>query len=303
MRIRDQIRDCVCYIVAFRGGVQSSIGTAFVVSKKIGFENQVTCYVVTAAHCLFDDFEGEPDDIGLVFNMRNGGAEGFMVDRNLWIVHPESDVAILHFVPDSNRFQYGAYAIESAAPRDFRESLSIGAGDDTFVTGLLVQHPGRTRILPIVRLGSIASIPSDTVRLELEGGREVDEHVILVEVKSIGGLSGSPVYLHLPFWRDAKKGILHNEEDASAASGGQSRLLGVMHGYFKVEVNDPDNVSKGEDLNTGIAVVIPIDRVLELIDSPEQVKLRDDVRTAFERRDKTAPTAVATLDNADDAGD
>ena len=157
-------------------------------------QNHGFIYVVTAAHCLFDDL-GEPDEIAIRLNTRAGASDEIMVSRNMWITHPDSDVAILPHFPDLNTFEFSAYNADGTAPKKFREERKIGPGDETFTTGLLVYHPGETRIMPVMRVGSIAAIPSDPVRLRIgkhPGAKDVDEHVILTEVRSIGGVSETP---------------------------------------------------------------------------------------------------------------
>ena len=66
----------------------------------------------------------------------------------------------------------------------------------------------------------------------------------LVEVRSLGGLSGSPVF----------------------AVGNDNRigLIGLVHGHFDQRSSDPDGVSEDanaafqeEQINAGIAIVVP----------------------------------------------
>jgi hypothetical protein len=306
MRIPEQLQRCVCFITTYRAGVPTGTGTGFLVAKEIGLEHHGFVYVVTAAHCLFDDV-GAPDEIAIRLNTRAGASDEFMVNRDLWITHPDSDVAILPYFPDTTTFEFSAYNADSTAPKEFRDERKIGPGDDTFTTGLLVYHPGETRIMPVMRVGSIAAIPGDPVRLRIgkyPGAMEVDEHVILTEVRSIGGVSGSPVFLHLPFWRDGRKGgVIGWDKDTTAASGGESRLLGVMHGFYPVGQNDPEGVSRGnKDLNTGIAVVVPFDRVNELIDDHTQIAMREVMRQTLEKEQIPSPGSFA-LGSADEEED
>jgi hypothetical protein len=98
----------------------------------------------------------------------------------------------------------------------------------------------------------------------------------LVEARSIGGLSGSPVFVHLSILRDPEEGKILVGTGARAGSGGTFRLLGVMHGFYPVGRNDPDRVSGGdENLNTGIAVVALAGRVLDLVNREDQVAPND----------------------------
>ncbi len=83
--------------------------------------------------------------------------------------------------------------------------------------------------------------------------------------------------------------------ERKAHSGGTSWLHGVMHGFYPVGKEDPDNVSGGdENLNTGIAVVTRIDRVLDLIHRPDQVAMRDEVKRRIEEEKKVTPIPTAS---------
>src|ERR1700684_2086093 len=202
MRIPDELRDCVCFVHTIRNGQVSGMSTAFFVSLEIGMDDLVAVYAVTARHCLFDE-DGTPDEVRLILNTRSGGIDYVKTTPQDWALrHPTADVAILPFHPDRSHFQYKVYPLKSAATKAVIEEKKVGSGDDVFVTGLLVHHPGESRIMPIVRLGCIAALPDDPVELTIgkyPGAEETEDVVGLLEVRSIGGLSGSPVFLHLPF--------------------------------------------------------------------------------------------------------
>lgn len=294
MRVPDEIRDCVCFLETWRES-RTGRGTAFLVGLEDDrLQGFIFSYVVTARHCLYD-LIGKADEIRLRFNGQSGGIGVVKTSGNDWLEHPNSDVAVLPFLPDQKQFQYKVYPLVSCASEDVVEDKLIGAGDDVFLTGMLVFHPGQTRIMPIVRLGNIAAMPDEPVRLQLgkhQDAAKVSDRVALLETRSIGGLSGSPVFVHLPFWRDIERAGMQLVSTGSqrGSSGGQHYLLGVMHGFYPVGENDPDGIS-GQELNTGIGVVARIDRVLDLINGPEETKKRN---KAIDRHlDKQMPTPTA----------
>jgi hypothetical protein len=55
-------------------------------------------------------------------------------------------------------------------------------------------------------------------------------------------------------------------------------LLGLVHGHFDAEGLDGDAVSEdgkhGSGINTGIAVVVPVERIIETINEPEWAEER-----------------------------
>jgi len=100
----------------------------------------------------------------------------------------------------------------------------------------------------------------------------------LVEMRSLGGLSGSPVYVMTP-----PKFAKSNGEDWHLDQ--QLRLLGLIRGHWTY---DPEATavdfekSEAEMLHSGIAIVTPVDDVLKLLDRED---LREDrVRRARARR-------------------
>ena len=246
------------------------MGTAFFMGVDAGYDDQSFPYLVTARHCAKDPDLGIADEMHVRLNTKTGGSVRIPVSPGDWWLHPTADVAVMPFVPDEGTFHLKMWGIQGCATNKWMKELAIGPGDDVFITGLLIHHPGTTRNMPIVRLGSIAGLPEEPIRLSTG-----DDVVALLEVRSIGGLSGSPVFVHLPFWRDTERGSIFVAGDSKAGSGGEYRLLGVMHGFFPVGANDPDNVSAGnEDLNTGIAVVALADRILDFINDPPLVAAR-----------------------------
>jgi hypothetical protein len=68
------------------------------------------------------------------------------------------------------------------------EAEQIGIGNEVAFAGLFVNHHGKKRNEPIVRFGNICGIPSEPVSTKAG-----DIEAYLVESRSVGGLSGSPV--------------------------------------------------------------------------------------------------------------
>jgi hypothetical protein len=284
MRVPDDVLECVCFLnshfASAPAGEQYSVGTAFFLAVPMESSAPVEpgmqrgfLYLVTAKHCVWHESYGLADEISVRVNLKAGGIAKLATEPAQWMLHPTADVAVCAVNIESLAgVAFRAWGATGLALEDFRNERSIGAGDDVFVTGLLVHHPGRSKIMPIARVGNIAALPADPVKLDT--GSDV---VGLLEARSIGGLSGSPVFLHLSHFRDVPDGniLIGPPGGVKAGSGGESRLLGVMHGFYPVGQNDPDGVSGGdENLNTGIAVVALVDRVMDLVNSPSELARR-----------------------------
>jgi hypothetical protein len=250
--------------------------------QDIGFR-----YVVTAKHNV-ENFTKFGWDMYIRSNLYEGDVREDNWSAARWYIHPNAastDVAIASITFDPAE-EYRTVVLRTAAPdrgiaatSQATATNNIGLGDEVFIVGLFKSHYGRMRNIPIVRIGNLAMMKGEPVLTDYG-----DTEAYLVEARSINGLSGSPVFIHTPRF------------DAPGAT--QFRLLGLMHGHFDIKNLNEDTVvdSLGDatgGINTGIGVVIPVEKILETIDQPELVELRK--QQAIEHR-KRHPTADATSD-------
>lgn len=310
MQLPDEVRKLVCF-VRRQGAGRAMIGTGFFVAEPLGIPDDTgdelsVIYIVTARHCVQQIDPTDPDDppaesIHVRVNTRNGGSEWIKTDPDLWVHHETADVSVYNLAPGRDKFDYLYYPIRKQAGPFYLthlaeddapppETIRIGPGAEVFLTGLLIYHPGETRIMPIIRVGNIAAFPEDTI--ELSTGP--DSGLILIESRSLGGLSGSPVFVHFPPWRyDSNWNVAHLMPPVVPGNAGPNYLLGVVHGYYPTTGNDPDGLgdASGEPLNTGISVVVPIERAIELIDGSILGPEREAIRADLKR--KTMPKAAS----------
>lgn len=286
MQVPDKLRKCVCFVRSERP-VKPKVATAFFLAVPLGAQDQDAVYVVAARHCVraSDSAEnGEFTSINLRLNTLDGGSRHFETDPSDWMCHPTADVAILPHAPDQSQFDYLYYPAHGGATTQFIDEHKVGPGEEVLITGLLVHHPGQTQILPIVRVGNIAAFPTDPI---LIGGQL--ERAVLVEMRSIGGLSGSPAFIHLPDWRRDEEGNLRVLRVGEEMQAGPNYLMGLVHGVYNSKRNDPDDIGTDEPLNTGISVVVPLEKILDLIDSPERQKEREMLKRRLESEDAPTP--------------
>jgi hypothetical protein len=147
----------------------------------------------------------------------------------------------------------------------------VGLGDEVFVSGLFRHHYGKKRNIPIVRVGTLAAFNEERIATQMFG--EMDAH--LIESRSIGGLSGSPVFLNLGVVRQMGGQILHK-----AGTGPGSFLLGKTHGHFdELPTGTRGRTEIGSDLtsrkvNAGIAIVIPFESILSVVQGYEAATIK-----------------------------
>lgn len=285
-----ELRKCVCFVGGQRGHLRG-VGAAFFVGDPLGVHDAAAVYVVTAKHCVqpLDQLENGPfHKTWLRVNLRHAGSMHLEIPPEMWVCHQAADVAVLPLALNMHTFDYLYYSVRHGATAEFIKQHSVTPGEDVFITGLLISHPGRSRVLPIVRVGNIAAFPEDPITL-LTG----QDSAYLVEVRSLGGLSGSPAFVHLlPLHADAKGNVGPAAEGAGTT--GRTYLMGLVHGFFPTMENDPEGIGEWakEPLNTGISVVVPLERVLDIIDSPSFVEQRELARTRLNAGHVPAPAIL-----------
>jgi len=263
MQVPDEVRKCVVFLCCNTGQGMQLFGTAFFVGEQIEGTDHSLFFLVTAKHVI-EAIRRKSVDQKVYVRINVSEVESTLMesDIELWVFHPSNssiDVAILPFAPPSE-FDYLVYPLSAAATVDRIPKLGIGVGDEVFLVGLFINHAGSKRNIPIVRVGNIAGMPEEPVQTQ-QGLMDA----YLIEARSIGGLSGSPVFVHLPpvRFREGKPKFLQ---------GDYFYLLGLMHGHWDLPLSDTDMI--GEDvlnkqaINMGIAIVAPVSKILEVINHP-----------------------------------
>jgi hypothetical protein len=146
------------------------------------------------------------------------------------------------------------------------------SGDETYTVGRFINHEGKQQNTPCVRFGNIAMMPLEPIRMKYSA---VGQECFLIEAHSLGGFSGSPVFVALtpsPFREDEKVREL---------SSGNGYLLGVACGHSfdwertkESDRNSPTEDGRGITLNTGLMCVIPAWRLRDLLHSPALISER-----------------------------
>ena len=97
-------------------------------------------------------------------------------------------------------------------------------------------------------------------QIEFKSGR-FDAY--LIEARSIGGLSGLPVFVNL------ERTYIHKNQVRHRRNGTGHYLLGMMLGHWDAVAPELDN-SKADNtniysVNMGIGIVVPIENIVEVI--------------------------------------
>jgi hypothetical protein len=168
------------------------------------------------------------------------------------------DLALTPIRPDANKLDFRTIPDSLFATSKLLNDKGVNENDEVLFTGLFAWNPGAKKNYPIVRHGKVARLFEEPIPWDKRyPDKLVDVH--LADVMSFGGNSGSPVFLRIGGVRDA--GV------APFVSTGYSYyLLGVMQGYF------PGDIASQ---NSGIAAIIPADKILHILDSPRARAYRE----------------------------
>ncbi len=112
-----------------------------------------------------------------------------------WLRLENDDLAIASVSIDEKTQKVRTIPIVNLMTEAGLAEMSIGPGDDVFMVGRFVGYDGIQRNQPSVRFGNISMMPYPMFHPSNKSGKQDS---FLVEMRSICGYSGSPVFVTLP---------------------------------------------------------------------------------------------------------
>ena len=264
-RILDDYLNCSVYLYRSQHEAEEGIdigGSGFIVSVPAetlpppeGF-----VYAVTNKHVV------QQGARCMRVNMVGGGFDVFDLPKADWVLAPDDDLAIcpIPFL-SSDKYEIGTIAIENTVTEEIVREWNFGPGDEVVLIGRFISQEGKQKNLPTVRFGHIAQMPIEP--LIYDG---VTQDSFLCEVKSIGGFSGSPVFV-APITKAVNSdGTEHKV---------QSFLLGVDWCHMQtfehpLDADGHEMTHMQFPVNTGMMGVVPAWKLRSLIYSPEPLASR-----------------------------
>jgi hypothetical protein len=291
VRVSDEVRDWVGFMsVENEDGEAVYCGTVFVCLVYGSDRSRTFMYLVTAKHNVLGVGER---DCNVWLNLMNDKEEPSMDCEPItitagtkWYYHPteshRTDVAVLP-IPFLWQLRMPRPVIHSFAVTDddFKDQR-VGCGDEGFMVGLFKGYEGAAWNVPVVRRTTIAATdffgkPLKIMSPEFCETEPIDAY--LIEVRSIGGFSGSPVFTLAARDHGTK---VTAEKDKRI---GTYLLLGIMHGHTNVHAKD---ASLQDDVfNSGIAIVTPAQKIVETVDQPELVEMRKKIEKSLSKKSVT----------------
>lgn len=297
-RIRDEYLDCVIYL--YPSDVDAEDGTKWggsgfligVPSRGLR-QNFWFLYAVTNKHVI-------RNSTILRMNTCKGEKAILPTQRDTWYTHPEGDdlaVCLISFDPRDYKFKY--VPRDSFISKETVALLNIGPGDDVFMVGRFINRDGRQQNLPTARFGSIGQMPWEKIKQD-DG---FEQESFLVEIRSIGGYSGSPVFAFIP--AGSERPVEGWEKPQNILRSHGPWLLGVDWGHINDwspvcrDNGEPVNPGKPSEmqvrLNTGMAAVVPAWRLADMLDKGPLAAHRAEIERQVHEHERNNPPSV-TMD-------
>lgn len=279
MQMPEEFLDCCVFLGPWSGETLTPvpIGTAFWVYKPspnypIGFQ-----YLVTAGHLVEGMKAKGARECAIRLNLNEGGCEWVPIPINKWVVDHDktSDLAICLPSLPFGRYAHKSIPSVSLITNKQIQEYGVNIGDILYMTGLFNKSFGINRNTPMLRSGMIAGLPDGTIPSRWHDSSIRNIKGTIIELKSIGGHSGSPVYINLGLPRYDTSGKLNFYVD-----GYRIYLFGLLQGHW--DENLPgDTRNNMEPLNLGMGIVISADTILKFINSPESQKLEYEIERKY----------------------
>lgn len=262
------------------GDVFRPRATGFFVGVPSGKIRGMLTYLVTAEHVITGLAEKQKP-IYCRVNRKDGRAAVEPLNPPQWWHHPEAErdptdvvIAAVHANWDLLDHEPIPMPEHKGLNPGILARRDIGLGDETFTIGLFRHHAGTERNIPIIRIGNIAALPEEPVRTRWG---YMKAH--LIEMRSIAGLSGSPVFIDIPGTQPPQGAVFGVPDprympDPEQVNWFQYRLLGLVSSHFEIPELKEDSVVEDdkegtEGINTGIAVVVPEQKIIETLYQPD----------------------------------
>jgi hypothetical protein len=290
MRLPEGHLNATAFLCVEEKGRTVPRATAFFVIDRSG-PGWHPIWVVTARHCIQEIRASRQGSY-----LRVNTADSFIdipTAPDDWHESADHDVAAaLFFAPPEavvttvplDQFVAADYTYKGDVVLQLQRAHQVLVGHEVFFVGLFSQHWGQERNLPIARFGAISRMPREKIRVQRADG---SERILgyLIEARSWGGHSGSPVFWNVPLisihqatppgnreQRRKSKPIHIQDPEARLIA-----LLGLVSAHFDIdqEIKGGDMIGATAAINSGVMVVTPAAAIRELLESEDIVEERE----------------------------
>ena len=292
--IEPSLLNCVFYLYPTLNSAKKREqigGTGFFVTIPLETNKAwLQVYAVTNRHCVVK----AGDKLVLRINKAGGLLDFVETKTSDWIQHPILyDVAVLPFDLSPDHKVQAVATNHFLLTQNWAANVGIGPGDDVFMVGRFISQDGRQQNLPAVRFGNIARMNSEPIQDEYG----IKQDSFLVEMRSISGFSGSPVFVFInpmlarpPHWWTKGITVYSQFQHGPWLLGIDWGHVPTFHSVLTANREDAVDPPEWVQANSGMAAVIPAWRLQEILDLPELVmqRTKDDERiTEMKKQNST----------------
>jgi hypothetical protein len=242
---------------------------SFIAGKK----RTTVWYAVTNDHALRRKDKGAYFPNPAIRVNVSGKAQTVQTNHNRWICDEGRDIAVLplfetEVYSDVEFLDSQSFVGKSSVSNECVEMggwFCYGLGDEVFMVGRLLDHDGKDVNYPSIRMGNISMFPC-----------EVTDGELLVECRSIGGYSGSPVFAC----------VTNASQPTTDRTMSLVKLIGINRG----------NAKTNEVGNTGMTFVVPAWHILELINSRKVIMESEKI---YQQQEKEKVAKYRELDSSE----
>ncbi len=275
-RIDEQYLNSVCFLYPSKAEARKGTkygGSGFFISAPSKTRKCLHYYIVTNKHVI------DGGNLTVRLETTDGKDDYLETKNDEWIKAKDDDIATLHWTPGCNHkfraIKRGGDKTEFL-DKDWISADGLGSGDDVFMIGRFITHKGEQIDIPTTRFGTLSA--GRTVSI-LNSETSQNQESLIVEVRSMKGYSGSPVFIYRPpyHYDPVKVGVIPELFGPW--------LLGIMWGYNVLPIKAEQMTTKTKKPtgrtywqlhpNTGMMNVVPVWKLANLLDSPEVTKAQE----------------------------
>lgn len=228
-------------------------------------------YAVTNSHVIFGNDIEYPV---IRVNTTDGKFDLIKTHISNWRRHPHGDDVAICYIGGLQLKKYKFVAVKRTDLIDnkFIEEHNIGTGDDVVMVGRFRVHAGIKKNIPAHSFGNIAIMNEEPIYNQFT---TLKNESFLVEMRSISGFSGSPVFVYIaPASFRFKNGMKDGEELKPEY---RQKLLGIQWGHitYQVTAKTEYGEKKKIEMDSAMAGVVPAWKILDLIDDEEMAQMRE----------------------------
>ena len=267
--IPKEILDCVVYLYADEAAADAKKtpgGTGFLIGlKSTSFEhdNIHHIYVVTNHHVAVG---GENSCIRV--NTLDGKTELFSVDPSEWTCDVGLDLAVLPLKWELEKYKSKCIPSDMFMTDTTLAEWDMNAGEDVFMIGVFLDNHGDTINTPAVRFGNISLMPSEMEFSKY--GHDYSGKYYCLDMRSRTGFSGSPIFVYRTSTNDLRP------SNVVSLGPPQPKFLGVHAAQYPetIVVEDAKGVERDLTAPSGMTMVIPAQRILDLLNTKKLAEQR-----------------------------